>query len=64
MTDPFASVSAADWLLALIPLPLLVGVLAGVISSVSMALAVGAGSVPASGLVGYALLCPPDSIEK
>jgi len=48
---------AADWLLALIPVPLLIGLLAGVLSSLSLALTVGAGSVPASGLVGYAMFC-------
>jgi hypothetical protein len=54
-TDP----GSADWLLALIPVPLVVGLLAGVLSSLSLALAVGAGSVPASGLVGYAMFCTP-----
>jgi hypothetical protein len=49
----------ADWLLALIPVPLLLGLLAGMLSSLSLALTVGAGSVPASGLVGYALFCTP-----
>jgi hypothetical protein len=46
-------------LLALIPVPLVVGVVAGVLSSLSLAVAVGAGSLPATGLVGYALFSHP-----
>jgi len=45
----------ADWLLALIPAPLVAGLAVGVLSSLSLAATVGAGSVPATGLVGYAL---------
>jgi len=45
----------ADWLLALIPAPLVAGLAVGVLSSLSLAAAIGAGSVPATGLVGYAL---------
>jgi hypothetical protein len=54
---PDTSPSPADWLLALIPLPLVLGTVAGVASSLSLATAIGAGSLPASGLVGYALFC-------
>lgn len=53
---PDVSPSLADWLLALIPVPLVVGTVAGVLSPLSLAVAVGAGSLPASGLVGYAML--------
>lgn len=53
------SLSVADWLLALIPVPLVLGLAAGVVSSLSLAAAVGAGSVPATGLVGYALFSLP-----
>jgi hypothetical protein len=49
----------ADVVLALIPIPLVLGVLAAVVSSLSLTVAVGAGSVPASGLVGYAMFCTP-----
>lgn len=49
----------ADWVLALIPIPLVLGLLAAVVSSLSLAVGVGAGSVPASGLVGYALFRTP-----
>jgi hypothetical protein len=57
---PGTSLSLADWLLALIPVPLLVGTVAGLVSSLSLAVAVGAGSLPATGLVGYALFFHPD----
>lgn len=61
MNDQVAGATSADWLLALIPVTLLAGVLTGMLSSLSMAMAVGAGSVPASGMVGYALFCTPVS---
>ncbi|QSG08012.1 hypothetical protein [Halapricum desulfuricans] len=51
--------SPADWLLALIPAPLVIGAAVGVVSSLSLATAIGAGSVPATGLVGYALFGLP-----
>jgi hypothetical protein len=47
--------TTADWLLALIPVTLLGGLAVGWLSSLSLALGAVAGSVPASGLVGYAL---------
>jgi len=52
---PEVSPSPADWLLALIPVPLVLGTVAGLLSPLSLSMAVGAGSVPASGLVGYAM---------
>lgn len=52
---PETSLSSADWLLALIPVPLLFGTATGVASSFSLAVAIGVGSLPATGLVGYAL---------
>jgi len=48
-------ITPADWLLALIPAPLIAGLAVGILSSLSIATTVGAGSVPATGLVGYAL---------
>lgn len=57
MTDLLTGVTVADWLLALIPASLLLGILAGLVTSLSMMFALGVGSVPASGLVGYALFC-------
>lgn len=50
-------VTLADWLLALIPAPLVAGAVVGAVSSLSLAATIGAGSVPATGLVGYALFC-------
>lgn len=56
---PEASPTLADLLLALIPVPLLLGTVAGLLSSLSLAIAVGAGSLPATGLIGYALVARP-----
>jgi len=57
MTESEADLAAADWVLALIPVTLLAGLLAGLVASLSLPLAAGVGSLPASGLVGYALFC-------
>lgn len=59
MTEPTTEMAAADWLLALIPVTMVAGVLTGLAASLSFATAMGAGSLPASGLVGYALFCGP-----
>jgi hypothetical protein len=59
MREFVADPSTADWMLALIPVTLLASILTGMISSLSMTMAVGAGSVPASGMVGYAMFCTP-----
>ncbi|MFB6189446.1 MAG: hypothetical protein ABEI57_06150 [Halapricum sp.] len=56
---PEASPSLADLLLALIPVPLVLGTVAGLLSSLSLAIAVGVGSLPATGLIGYALFAHP-----
>jgi hypothetical protein len=49
-----------DAVLAAVPAPLAVGALVGLFSSLSVALALGAGSLVAAGIVGWALfLAPP-----
>lgn len=50
-----AAPSRYDYILAAIATPLLLGALAGIFSPVEMSAALGVGSVPASGTVGYAL---------
>ena len=52
---------SADLLLAGIALPLLVAFAAVLVTSIGVALAFGAASLPASGTLGYALFfSPPD----
>ncbi len=56
---PSLPLATADLVLVAIALPLLAGSLVGALHSVQMAVAVGAGSIPASGTVGYALFYRP-----
>lgn len=56
--------ATADLVLVAIALPLVVGSLVGVLYSVQLALAVGVGSIPASGTVGYALFYRPPNGTK
>jgi hypothetical protein len=51
--------ATADLVLAAVALPLLLGALAGAVLSVQFGLALGAGSVPATGTIGYALFYDP-----
>lgn len=53
------SVSRYDLLLAAIALPLVVAGVAGALLPVAMSVALGAGSVPATGTMGYALFYRP-----
>ena len=57
--SPSGSLATADLVLVAIALPLVVASLVGVLYSVRLALAVGAGSVPACGTLGYALFYDP-----
>lgn len=58
MTDAPA-VTRHDLLLAVIGLPILLAAIAGTVLSVPLTYALGAGSVPASGGLGYALFYRP-----
>jgi|AntRauTorcE11898_2_1112593.scaffolds.fasta_scaffold50234_2 hypothetical protein len=51
--------ATADLVLVAMALPLLVASLAGLVSSIQLGLAMGAGSLPASGTLGYALFYDP-----
>ncbi|MEF8870637.1 MAG: hypothetical protein V5A41_03290 [Haloarculaceae archaeon] len=53
------SVSRYDLLLAAIVLPLVVAGMIGALLPVGMSVALGAGSVPATGTMGYALFYRP-----
>ncbi|WP_302081527.1 hypothetical protein [Salinibaculum rarum] len=56
---PGDSVTRHDLLLAAIALPLVVAGMAGALLPVGMSVALGAGSVPATGTMGYALFYRP-----
>jgi hypothetical protein len=56
-----ASLSRHDLLLVAIALPLVLASLVGVLLPVGMSAALGAGSVPATGSLGYALFYDPPS---
>lgn len=59
-----ASLSSYDVVLAAIALSLVAGMIVGFVSSVSTTLGLAGGSVPAGGLLGYALFIdPPADIE-
>ena len=53
------SLAMADLVLVAIALPLVVASLVGVLYSIQLSVAVGAGSIPASGTIGYALFYDP-----
>lgn len=55
--------ATADLVLAGVALPLLVALLASAALSISPGIALGAGSVPAGGTVGYALFYDPPQPE-
>ena len=54
-----ASVSTADFVLASIALTMVLAAVGAVLTSLSVAIALGAGSIPASGSIGYALFYNP-----
>lgn len=54
-----ATLETADLLLAGIALPMLCALVAIALTSIGVALALGAASVPASGTIGYALFWSP-----
>ena len=56
---PSVPYATADLVLVAIALPLVVASLVGVLYSVQLAVAMGAGSIPASGTIGYALFYRP-----
>ncbi|MFC5972243.1 hypothetical protein ACFPYI_12955 [Halomarina salina] len=61
MSESEAS-SRHDVVLAAIPLTLVLGACAAVVSSLSLVFGLAGGSLPATGMVGYALFVdPPDS---
>lgn len=51
--------ATADLVLLAIAVPMVVASLVGLLNSVQLAVAMGAGSVPASGTIGYALFYDP-----
>ncbi|WP_018257135.1 hypothetical protein [Halomicrobium katesii] len=55
--------ATADLVLAAMALPLLVASLVGVVFAVQFGVAMGAGSVPAGGTLGYALFYDPPASE-
>jgi hypothetical protein len=59
--NPSESVTRHDILLAAIAVPMLVAATLGALLPVGMPLALGAGSVPATGSMGYALFYRPPS---
>jgi len=64
MTDsPLGSMSTPDLVLSLIPGPLIVAYLVAMLSTITLPVALAAGSLPAAGLVGYALFWEPP-VEK
>ncbi|SFR89909.1 hypothetical protein SAMN05216559_0709 [Halomicrobium zhouii] len=58
---PTVPVATADLVLAAVALPMVLAALVGLFYSVQFAIALGAGSVPASGTIGYALFYDPPS---
>ena len=56
---PSISLATADLVLVAVALPLVIASLVGALYSVQLGLALGAGSIPASGSVGYALFYDP-----
>jgi hypothetical protein len=61
--DPDAGITRHDLSLAAIAVPLLVATVAGATLPVGLPVALGAGSVPASGGLGYALFYRPPGRE-
>jgi hypothetical protein len=59
MTLSLASLGLYDLLLIVVPLSLLLGGLASVVLSVSVAVGMLGGSIPASGAIGYVLFVDP-----
>ncbi|QGA81589.1 hypothetical protein [Halomicrobium sp. LC1Hm] len=55
--------ATADLVLVAMALPLVVASLVGVVFSVQFGVAMGAGSVPAGGTLGYALFYDPPASE-
>ncbi|WP_226011014.1 hypothetical protein [Halomicrobium salinisoli] len=62
--SPSPSVATADLVLLAVAAPMIVASLAAAVTSVQLGLALGAGSVPASGTIGYALFYDPPGTEQ
>jgi hypothetical protein len=58
---PSVPVAPADLVLAAVALPMILAALVGFVHSVQLGVALGAGSVPAGGTIGYALFYDPPS---
>jgi len=61
--SPSISLATADLVLVAIAVPMLVASLAAALSPVQLGVALGAGSVPASGTIGYALFYDPPKTD-
>lgn len=59
-----ASLSAPDLVLACIAVAMLLATVGGLLTSFSVAVALGAGSIPAGGSVGYALFYNPPTADS
>lgn len=59
MTGDNASIGVYDLLLVVMPLSLALGGISSLVFSVSAAVGLAGGSIPASGAVGYALFVDP-----
>ncbi|MCU4800424.1 hypothetical protein OB920_08590 [Halobacteria archaeon HArc-gm2] len=57
--SPSVPIATADVVLAAVALPMVLATLVGLFYSVQFAVALGAGSVPAGGTIGYALFYDP-----
>jgi len=58
-----ASLSTPDLVLATIALTMLLATAGAVVTSISIAAALGAGSIPAGGSIGYALFYDPPTAD-
>jgi hypothetical protein len=58
---PSVPLATADLVLVAVALPMILAAVVGLVHSVQLGLALGAGSVPASGTIGYALFYDPPS---
>lgn len=60
---PSIPLATADLVLVAVALPMVLATLVGLVHSVQLGVALGAGSVPASGTIGYALFYDPPNEE-
>ena len=58
------SLATADLVLIVMAVPMVLASLAGLASSIQFAVALGAGSVPATGTLGYALFYDPPATPQ